>query len=170
MLRHLASSRIIKRSTRQREVIPLFDIWTFPQSDYSLQTWVNRLSVNVEEGRNTDTMAELDLMKDSPSLIKSLPTLYQFCCQFFIEFIDSFVNSFDFKPFTGVLSDLRAALGHLTCLLLNTTMCVRITGRIKRVWAWKRRTPQARNQLCLRASFWRPEGLHMHLGDHGHRG
>lgn len=45
-------------------MIPLFDIWTFPQSDYSLQTWVNRLSMNVDEGRDADTMAELDLMKE----------------------------------------------------------------------------------------------------------
>lgn len=42
----------------------MFDIWTFPQSDYSLQTWVNRLSMNVDEGRDADTMAELDLMKE----------------------------------------------------------------------------------------------------------
>eukprot|EP00931_Biecheleriopsis_adriatica_P017875 TRINITY_DN12675_c0_g1_i1.p1 TRINITY_DN12675_c0_g1~~TRINITY_DN12675_c0_g1_i1.p1 ORF type:complete len:925 (+),score=208.56 TRINITY_DN12675_c0_g1_i1:81-2777(+) len=45
-------------------VIPLFDIWTFPQTDFSLQTWVNRLSTNMEEGRLQDTLTELDMLKD----------------------------------------------------------------------------------------------------------
>jgi len=43
-------------------VIPLFDIWTFPQNDYSLQTWVARLSKNHLDGRSQDTTSELNLM------------------------------------------------------------------------------------------------------------
>jgi len=43
-------------------VIPLFDIWTFPQSDYSLAAWVGRLSKNQAEGREQDVTAELSLM------------------------------------------------------------------------------------------------------------
>mmetsp|Transcript_78539 Transcript_78539/g.182237 ORF Transcript_78539/g.182237 Transcript_78539/m.182237 type:complete len:905 (-) Transcript_78539:150-2864(-) len=43
-------------------VIPLFDIWTFPQSDYSLTTWVRRLSKNDGDGRDADVAAELNLM------------------------------------------------------------------------------------------------------------
>jgi len=45
-------------------VIPIFDVWTFPQEDFSLQTWVQRLSNNLELGKVSDTLAELDLMKD----------------------------------------------------------------------------------------------------------
>lgn len=43
-------------------VIPLFDIWTFPQSDYSLTAWVGRLSKNHADGRGQDVTAELSLM------------------------------------------------------------------------------------------------------------
>mmetsp|Transcript_97445 Transcript_97445/g.297755 ORF Transcript_97445/g.297755 Transcript_97445/m.297755 type:complete len:901 (-) Transcript_97445:299-3001(-) len=44
-------------------VIPSFDIWTFPQSDFSLQTWVDRLSRDVTSGRVPDALEELRLME-----------------------------------------------------------------------------------------------------------
>mmetsp|Transcript_35539 Transcript_35539/g.101042 ORF Transcript_35539/g.101042 Transcript_35539/m.101042 type:complete len:893 (-) Transcript_35539:173-2851(-) len=44
-------------------VIPLFDIWTFPQYDYSLQTWVDRVSHVSSEGRTDDAVKELRLME-----------------------------------------------------------------------------------------------------------
>jgi cAMP-specific phosphodiesterase 4 len=43
-------------------VIPLFDIWTFPQSDYSPQTWVDRIGRNLEDNRPEDAVTELRLM------------------------------------------------------------------------------------------------------------
>ncbi|CAK9075640.1 5'-cyclic nucleotide phosphodiesterase 1C (Cam-PDE 1C) (3' [Durusdinium trenchii] len=63
-LANLVATRVACLTIILVMVIPLFDIWTFPQSDYSLQTWVNRLSVDVDEMRYDDCMAELGLMKD----------------------------------------------------------------------------------------------------------
>ncbi|CAE7364821.1 Pde1c [Symbiodinium natans] len=63
-LANLVATRVACLTIILVMVIPLFDIWTFPQTDYSLQTWVNRLSNNIDEGRYDDTMAELELMKD----------------------------------------------------------------------------------------------------------
>jgi len=63
-LANLVATRVACLTIILVMVIPLFDIWTFPQTDYSLQTWVNRLSNNIDEGRYSDTMSELDLMKD----------------------------------------------------------------------------------------------------------
>lgn len=63
-LANLVATRVACLTIILVMVIPLFDIWTFPQSDYSLQTWVNRLSVDVLDQRNDDVMAELNLMKD----------------------------------------------------------------------------------------------------------
>mmetsp|Transcript_34038 Transcript_34038/g.86106 ORF Transcript_34038/g.86106 Transcript_34038/m.86106 type:complete len:897 (-) Transcript_34038:184-2874(-) len=59
-------------------VIPLFDIWTFPQSDYSLQAWVDRISTNLEDSRVHDAVVELG-------------------------FMDAFFASSDFGPFTACI-------------------------------------------------------------------
>jgi hypothetical protein len=45
-------------------IIPLFDIWTFPQHDYSLETWADRLSSNLRKGLVDETIAEQKLMVD----------------------------------------------------------------------------------------------------------
>lgn len=45
-------------------VIPLFDIWTYPQHDYSLQTWVDRISGDVLEGRTESALSDLAMMED----------------------------------------------------------------------------------------------------------
>lgn len=63
-LANLVATRVACLTIILVMVIPLFDIWTFPQTDYSLQTWVNRLSNNIAEGRDADTIAELELMKE----------------------------------------------------------------------------------------------------------
>lgn len=43
-------------------VIPQFDLFTFPQTDYSLDTWVQRISKDFTDGRTNDTAADLRLM------------------------------------------------------------------------------------------------------------
>jgi len=45
-------------------VIPLFDVLTFPQSDYSLQAWVDRLSENLADGDDVAFRTELVEMVD----------------------------------------------------------------------------------------------------------
>lgn len=45
-------------------VIPLFDILTFPQSDYALQAWVERLSSHLKDGNNTAFSKEIAEMAD----------------------------------------------------------------------------------------------------------
>jgi cAMP-specific phosphodiesterase 4 len=44
--------------------IPLFDIWTFPQNDYSLQTWLQRLSNEAAAGEMNKVVMELRMMTD----------------------------------------------------------------------------------------------------------
>lgn len=44
-------------------VIPLFDMWTFPQSDFSLRTWVERISLDLQEERLDALLDELALME-----------------------------------------------------------------------------------------------------------
>lgn len=45
-------------------VIPIFDFWTWPSEDYSLQTWVNRISSDVSSGRLNESWSDLRLMED----------------------------------------------------------------------------------------------------------
>ncbi|CAE8681829.1 unnamed protein product, partial [Polarella glacialis] len=80
-------------------VIPLFDIWTFPQTDYSLQTWVNRLSADVEDYRMADVMVELDMM-------------------------GVFYSGYDYGPFKACLGSWSDASRSFTCntLSVNASM------------------------------------------------
>jgi len=62
-LSNLLATRVACLTILLVMVIPLFEIWTFPQSDFSLQTWVERISNNIQEGRIGDAVVELRLME-----------------------------------------------------------------------------------------------------------
>eukprot|EP00933_Yihiella_yeosuensis_P040941 TRINITY_DN35358_c0_g1_i1.p1 TRINITY_DN35358_c0_g1~~TRINITY_DN35358_c0_g1_i1.p1 ORF type:complete len:914 (-),score=185.54 TRINITY_DN35358_c0_g1_i1:246-2987(-) len=64
-LAHLLATRVACLTIILVMVIPLFDIWTFPQTDWSLQTWVNRLSANTaRSAKVSETMTEIGMMED----------------------------------------------------------------------------------------------------------
>lgn len=66
-LANLLATRVACLTILLVMVIPLFDMLTFPQYDYSLDTWVKRLSATRESGRieafNTETSQMIDFYK-----------------------------------------------------------------------------------------------------------
>jgi len=60
----LLASRVAALTLVLVMAIPLLDVWTFPQTDYSMRTWTDRLSSNLAEGRMSETIRELDLMSE----------------------------------------------------------------------------------------------------------
>jgi len=60
----LLASRVAALTLILVMAVPLMDVWTFPQTDYSMRTWVDRLSANLAEGRMNGTLRDLDLMSD----------------------------------------------------------------------------------------------------------
>ncbi|CAJ1458627.1 unnamed protein product [Effrenium voratum] len=105
-LANLVATRVACLTIILVMVIPLFDIWTFPQTDYSLQTWVNRLSVDVNESRYADCMAELDLMKE-------------------------FYSRYAYGPYSACLGTLSTDSG-----VASFTCTTNLTGIAAQVVAW----------------------------------
>jgi len=68
-------------------VVPVFDIYTFPQEDLSQLTWVDRLSVNMMDGRINDTLDELQMMTEYYAELPFGP--YEVCTGHSVE--DDFV-------------------------------------------------------------------------------
>ena len=121
-LANLVATRVACLTIILVMVIPIFDIWTFPQSDYSLQTWVNRLSVDLLDQRNDDVMAELDLMKE-------------------------FYSSHDYGPYAaciGVETTDSAGLATFTC----TTDTTGISGQVA-TWNSGRSEPPRMSSALL---------------------
>jgi cAMP-specific phosphodiesterase 4 len=63
-LANLLATRVACLTILLVMVIPLFDLMTFPQSDYSLQTWVERLSAQHAAGRLVALEREMRQMVD----------------------------------------------------------------------------------------------------------
>jgi hypothetical protein len=63
-LANLLGTRVAALTILLVMIIPLFDLWTFPQDDYSLQAWVERLSSNLQQGFDEDTVEEMKMMVD----------------------------------------------------------------------------------------------------------
>jgi len=63
-LANLVATRVAGLTIILVIVIPFFDLLTFPQNDYSLNTWVERLSVQVAAGRGTELATELNMMRE----------------------------------------------------------------------------------------------------------
>jgi cAMP-specific phosphodiesterase 4 len=61
---NLLASRVACLTIVLVMIIPLFDIWTFPRNDYSMQTWVQRLSGAVAAGDLDLAVTELNLMTE----------------------------------------------------------------------------------------------------------
>merc|ERR1719324_2016828 len=61
-LANLLATRVACLTILLVMVIPLFDLLTFPQSDYSLQTWVERLSAHQLAGRAVALEREMKQM------------------------------------------------------------------------------------------------------------
>jgi hypothetical protein len=60
----LLASRVAALTLILVMAVPLMDVWTFPQTDYSMRTWVDRLSADVAEGTANGTLRDLGLMSD----------------------------------------------------------------------------------------------------------
>merc|ERR1740138_1169420 len=64
-LMNLLASRVACLTIILVMVLPWFDVVTFPQNDYSLQTWVERLSNDIKTGLpKEDIVAELTRMSE----------------------------------------------------------------------------------------------------------
>jgi len=63
-LQNLLATRVACLTIVLVMVIPLFDLWSFPESDFSLVAWVQRLNENYSDGRLSDVLAELQVMSD----------------------------------------------------------------------------------------------------------
>merc|ERR1740138_1445110 len=63
-LANLLATRVACLTILLVMVIPLFDLLSFPQSDYSLQTWVERLSAQLAAGHFDAFQRELNQMAD----------------------------------------------------------------------------------------------------------
>lgn len=63
-LSNLLATRVAALTILLVMVIPLFELGTFPQYDHSLQTWVDRLSVNLAAGRTQRMSRDLVLMAE----------------------------------------------------------------------------------------------------------
>lgn len=63
-LSNLLATRVACLSISLVMVIPLFDVLSFPQADYALQTWVDRISISVQEDSMAKAIKELNQMVD----------------------------------------------------------------------------------------------------------
>jgi len=61
-LTNLLATRIACLTILLIMVVPLFDMWTFPLRDHSLQTWAERLALSFSQNRSVDFQTELQMM------------------------------------------------------------------------------------------------------------
>eukprot|EP00929_Paragymnodinium_shiwhaense_P001806 TRINITY_DN102015_c0_g1_i1.p1 TRINITY_DN102015_c0_g1~~TRINITY_DN102015_c0_g1_i1.p1 ORF type:complete len:931 (-),score=177.56 TRINITY_DN102015_c0_g1_i1:206-2998(-) len=59
-LANLLATRVACLTIVMVMLLPLFDLWSFPQSDYSLRAWAERIEVMLIENRTADVVTELN--------------------------------------------------------------------------------------------------------------
>jgi len=108
-LANLLATRVAGLTIILVMVIPLFEVWTFPQQDYSLKAWVNRLSKNlvlISEGNLSisDSTEELFQMTKFFSLKSYGP--YEACAGVALSEAPFFQcnNSIDIGAWTPMMS------------------------------------------------------------------
>jgi len=104
-------------------VMPMFDILSFPQNDYSLQTWVERASMLVREGDVEGTLEELNKMAEFFSHRKYGPYT---ACQGYSDSDEAFVcekHLVEWQPlFSEPARKASAMLVHSDRLLVGFNM------------------------------------------------
>eukprot|EP00928_Gymnodinium_smaydae_P039535 TRINITY_DN26990_c0_g2_i1.p1 TRINITY_DN26990_c0_g2~~TRINITY_DN26990_c0_g2_i1.p1 ORF type:complete len:878 (+),score=186.71 TRINITY_DN26990_c0_g2_i1:175-2808(+) len=118
-LSHLLATRVACLSIVLVMVIPIFEMWTFPEVDYSLNTWVDRFSVNLKENRLTEMSAELSMMVDFYRLRSYGP--YLACEGKYNAKDDTFLCNTYFSGWTPVMG-APSRMGSARLVHSNTVM------------------------------------------------